>query len=298
MTNPADPILLSIVILNHNSGTMLRDCLDSLFAEEYPFRIEVLIPDNASTDDSLTLAQSKWGKRIRVIHNGRNGGFAWGNNLAIREAKGKYVCALNPDTIIHAGAFPTLIRFMEEHPRAGFVGPKVLNRDGTFQLSAKRMVPTPFDAISRALLLSKLFPSSPTFARYNITHLSPDETRQVDASTGCCMLARSEMLTEIGLLDEGYFIYCEDVDWFVRAKNAGWEVWYVADAVIEHHHAHTAAFRRKQAVIDFHQSMLRFYRKHYAEKYPAFFNGFIYAGVKARMYLMIGKKTLLGGWDK
>jgi GT2 family glycosyltransferase len=293
----ASEVTLSIIILNYNSGNMLVDCLDSIFADEYPFPIEVIVPDNASTDNSLRHAEEKWGHRIRVRDNGRNGGFAWGNNLAIREARGKYICALNPDTIIHQGAFPTLVAFMEEHPKVGFCGPKVLNKDGTFQLSAKRSIPTPFDAISRALLLSRLFPQSRTLARYNTTYFDPDETRIVDASTGCCMLARKEMLDEIGLLDESYFIYCEDVDWFLRAKRAGWEVWYIASAVIEHHHAYTAAFRKKQAVIDFHASMLHFYRKHYAADYPGWFNVLIYTGVWARKHLLITYRSLVGNWD-
>jgi GT2 family glycosyltransferase len=287
-------MMLSIIILNHNSGSMLVECLDSLFAESLPFPVEVIIPDNASTDDSLKLAVTKWGERIRCLQNGANRGFAWGNNLGISHARGKYVCLLNPDTIIHAGAFPRLVEFMEQHPRAGFAGPKVLNKDGSFQLSAKRSIPTPFDAICRAVGLSRVFPRSRRFARYNVTYLDPDETRLVDACTGCCMLARRAMLDDIGLLDESFFIYCEDVDWFLRAKKAGWEVWYVAAAIIVHHHAYSAAFRKRRAVIDFHRSMKRFYQKHYAARYPAPFNAFIYMGIWARLRMMCAYKALRG----
>jgi GT2 family glycosyltransferase len=286
------PVRLSIIILNHNSGTMLRDCLDSLFADELPADTEVIVPDNASTDASLGLAVRKWGSRIRVIHNGDNRGFAWGNNRGLEVSSGEYVCLLNPDTIIRRGAFGDLVSFMDSHPRAGIVGPKVLNKDGSFQLSAKRSIPSPFDAISRALLLSKLFPRSRRFARYNVTYLDPDTTQKVDACTGCCMLARRKMIDSIGSLDEGYFIYCEDVDWFVRAKKAGWEVWYVASAVIEHHHAYSESFRRYAAVRNFHDSMIRFHRKHFAADYPALFNAGIYAAVRARMFLIMGLKTL------
>lgn len=213
---------LSVIVLNHNSGSMLVDCLDSLFADPVAFPTEVIVPDNASTDDSVDRAVAKWGDRIRVLHNGGNRGFAWGNNRGIAEANGEFVCLLNPDTIIRRGAFQTLIDFLREHPRAGFAGPKVLNRDGSFQLSAKRSIPSPFDAFSRAVGLSKMFPHSRRLARYNVTYLDPDETQPVDACTGCCMVARRTMLDEIGLLDEGYFIYCEDVDWFIRARQAGW----------------------------------------------------------------------------
>lgn len=285
---------LSIIILNYNSGTLLRDCLDSVFADDLPEGTEVIVPDNESSDQSLALAEEKWGARIRVLRNGRNGGFAWGNNRGIEVCTGDFVCLLNPDTVIHRGAFPELLRFMKEHPRAGCVGPKVLNSDGSFQLSAKRSIPSPLDAVSRALLLSKVFPKSERFARYNMTYLDPDTTHRVDASTGCCMFIRRAALEEVGLIDEGYFLYCEDVDWFLRAKKAGWEVWYVPSAVIVHHHAYSERFRRRQSVEDFHRSMLRFHDKHHAQDLPAPVNAVIRAGVKARMHGMIAYKSLRG----
>jgi len=285
---------LSIIILNHDSGRMLVECLDSLFADDLPEPCEVIVPDNASTDSSLDLAVAKWGERIRVLHNGANRGFSWGNNLGVRVASAELICLLNPDTIIHRGAFRKLVSFMDDHPRAACVGPKVLNSDGSFQLSAKRSIPSPFDAICRASGLSKMFPGSRRFARYNLTYLDPDTTNRVDASTGCCMMLKRAALDEVGLLDEGYFIYCEDVDWFLRAKQAGWEVWYVASAGIEHHHAYSEKFRKSRAVVDFHHSMIRFHRKHFAARYPAIVNGMIYAGVLVRMQLMIAYKSLKG----
>ncbi len=285
---------LSIVILNYNSGTMLRDCLDSLFEDDLPTPYEVIVPDNASSDDSIALALEKWGDRIVVLHNGDNRGFSWGNNKGIVASRGEYVCLLNPDTVVHPGAFRELIAFLDAHPKAGCVGPRVLNKDGSFQLSAKRSIPTPFDSVSRALLLSKIFPKSETFARYNMTYLDPDTTHAVDASTGCCMVMRRKALDEVGLLDEGYFLYCEDVDWFLRAKKAGWEVWYVASATIEHHHAYSKRFRKQKAVKDFHDSMVRFHEKHFAESYPAAVNQLIYAAVRTRMHGIVLVSNLRG----
>jgi GT2 family glycosyltransferase len=284
----------SIVILNHNSGGLLTACLDSVFAEALPFTSEVIVPDNASTDDSLERAEAKWGERIEVIHNGDNRGFSWGNNIGIRRARGEYICVLNPDTVAHPGALLELARFLDEHPKAGFAGPKVFNSDGTLQLSCRRMIPSPFDAMARALLLSKIFPKSKRFARYNVTYLDENTAQRVDACTGCCMVARREMLNDIGLLDEGYFIYCEDVDWFQRAKNAGWEVWYVPSATIDHHHAYSAKFRKRRAVTDFHRSMIRFYRKHHAAQHSGAMNAFIYASVLARMGLIIAVNSIRG----
>lgn len=287
---------LSLVVLNHNSGNMLVECLDSVFAHPLPFAFEVIIPDNASTDESLDLVERKWGDRVRILRNGDNKGFSWGNNKGVALAKGDYICLLNPDTVVHGGALGTLVAFLETHPKAGCIGPKVLNKDGSLQLSAKRAIPSPFDAISRALFLSRIFPKSRRLAHYNVTYLDPDLTQQVDASTGCCMLFRRRALDEVGLLDEGYFLYCEDVDWFLRAKNAGWEVWYVAEAVIEHHHAYSTRFRRSQSVRNFHDSMIRFYDKHYAARYPVPFSVSIRTAVRARMYAMIVYRTFRG-WE-
>jgi GT2 family glycosyltransferase len=290
--NKEDRIKLSIIILNHNSGKMLLDCLNSFLGSSYPFTIEVIVPDNVSTDNSLKLAVEKWGDCIITINNNANNGFSWGNNIGIRASRGEYVCLLNPDTIVSPEAFLTLVDFMDKNPKAGIIGPKVLNKDGSFQLSAKRSIPNPFDAISRALLLSKIFPGSKRFSKYNLTYLDNDTIQKVDASTGCCMLTRREMLDQIGLLDENFFIYCEDVDWFLRAKKGGWEVWYVPTAVIEHHHAYSESFRKHKAVKNFHQSMIYFYSKHYAADYPWLFNQMIYSLVKLRMIMMISVKTL------
>ncbi len=285
---------LSIIILNHNSGTLLADCLASVFADEIPFPYEVIVPDNASTDDSIDEPMKRWGSRLRVLHNPRNGGFAYGNNIGIRAARGEILCLLNPDTVVRRGAFRALVEFLDAHPTAGFIGPKVLNDDGTLQLSARRSIPTPFDAIARALWLSKLFPTSKTFARYNRTYDDPELVQQVDASTGCCIVARRSMLDAIGLLDEGFFIYCEDVDWFIRARDAGWQTWYVPTAVIEHHHAYSEQFRKFRSVADFHHSMLYLYRKHYAAHYPLPVNALIAWMVRARMVSLMAVKSLKG----
>lgn len=285
---------LSLIILNYNSGGLLRACLDSVFADPPPFDLEVIVPDNDSHDDSLQRAAERWGERIRIIENGANRGFAWGNNRGIEVARGEYNCLLNPDTIVRPGALAELVAFLDATPRAGFVGPKVLNPDGSFQRSAKRSIPTPLDAISKALFLSRLFPHSRRLARYETTFLDENQTQPIEACTGCCMMLRRAVIDEIGMLDEGYFLYCEDVDWFIRAKWAGWEVWYHPVAVIEHHHAYSQSFRRYKTVRDFHDSMIRFHRKFRAQDYPPVVNALIYAAVRARMYLIMGRRTITG----
>jgi N-acetylglucosaminyl-diphospho-decaprenol L-rhamnosyltransferase len=295
-TDSASEPRLSVIILNHNAGTLLLDCLNSIYADPPPFSFEIIVPDNASTDQSLELARQAWGDRTRILENGANRGFAWGNNRGIDAARGSYLCLLNPDTVVRPGALSALVDFLEQHPRAGFAGPKVLGSDGALQSSAKRSIPTLFDAVSHALLLSRIFPRSRRFGRYETTYLDDDQPQQVEASDGCCMMVRRSVIDQIGKLDEGYFIYCEDVDWFLRAKWAGWEVWYCPDSVIVHLGSHTRTFRRWQAVRDFHDSMIRFHRKFYARQYPPAINALIYGAVRARMYLIMGWRTLRG-WN-
>jgi len=287
---------LSVIILNHNSGDLLLDCLNSIFADPPPFSFEVVIPDNASSDLSLERARQAWGDRIRILENGANRGFAWGNNRGIDAARGSYLCLLNPDTVVRPGALIALVDFLDRHPCAGFVGPKVLGPDGVPQPSAKRSIPTLFDAVSHALFLSRIFPKSRRFGRYETTYFDDDQPQQVEASDGCCMMVRRSVIDQIGKLDEGYFIYCEDVDWFLRAKWAGWEVWYCPHSVIVHLGSHTRTFRRWQAVRDFHDSMIRFHRKFYARQYPPAINTLIYAAVRSRMYLIMGWRSLRG-WN-
>lgn len=286
---------LSLVLLNYNSGPLLRACLDSIFAGELPADTEILIPDNASSDDSLALATEKWGDRIRVLPTGANLGFAGGNNVGIRASRGEYLCLLNPDTVVRPGALACLLRFMDEHPRAAFAGPKVLNLDGTLQASAKSAIATPADFFCRMLLLGRLFPRSQRLAHYRLAYPDAEATQQVEASAGCCIFARRAALEEIGLLDEGYFMYWEEVDWFLRARAAGWEVWYVPTAVIEHHERYGERFRRWRSVRDFHRSMARFYGKHFAPGFWAPVNWAVYAAIRLRS-LLIGVARTLKGW--
>jgi GT2 family glycosyltransferase len=187
-----------------------------------------------------------------------------------------------------------LVAHLDANPKVACAGPKVLDTDGSPQLSAKRTMPGPWDAVSRALLLSKLFPRSRRLAGYDAAYGDPDLTQQVDASASCCMLLRRTALDDVGPLDDGYFIYCEDVDWFLRARASGWTIAYVAEASIVHIHAYSARFRKRAAVEDFHRSMIRFYRKHYAASYPTLLNWVMYAGVYGRKELILLRRTLRG----
>ena len=286
---------LSVIVLTYEAGDLLLRCLLSVFASEAPFDWELILVDNRSTDGSVDRVVSRFGARIaQVVRNPRNGGFAYGHNAGMRVSRGEYVCLLNPDTVVRPDALAALVAFLDAHPAAGFVGPRVLNADGTDQRSAMRMIPTPADAAARALMLSRVFPRSRRFARFHAAGLDPALPHRVEACTGCCMVARRAMLDAIGLLDERFFLYCEDVDWFLRARSAGWSVHYLPAAVIEHQNAYSRRRRRFRAVFDAHWSMILFHEKHSAGAYPAPVNAALYGGVLARMGLLMAHGAVTG----
>ncbi len=286
------PPTLSVIVLNYRAGELLLRCLESVFADPTDFEVEVILIDNASPDDSFERARARFGDRLcHAVRNPRNGGFAYGNNVGLRLSRGEFVAVLNPDTRVHPGSFAALVAKLRADPKIGFVGPRVLTPDGEDEWSAQRMIPGPFDALARGLGLTRLLPSHPRWSRFEAGWLEPAVSQAVEASTGCCMVARRTMLDQIGHLDERFFIYCEDLDWFIRARDAGWQVHYVAEAVVEHQHAYSAKFRRYRSVYDHHASMIRFYRKHYAARYPSAVNWAMYAGVAARMGLLMGHRA-------
>src|SRR5262249_18977768 len=166
-------------------------------------------------------------------------GFSGGNNIGIKAAHGEYICLLNPDTRVNRGCFGALASFLDANPGVACAGPKVLDLAGSPQRSAKRTMPGPWDAMSRALLLSQLFPDSRRLAGYDAAYGDLDLTQEVEACASCCMALRRTALDAVGPFDEGYFIYCEDVDWFLRARFLGWKIAYVAEASIVHHHAYS-----------------------------------------------------------
>jgi GT2 family glycosyltransferase len=286
---------LSVVVLTYEAGELLLRCLESVFASQVPFAWEVILVDNRSTDGSVERVVERFGDRLaEVVRNPRNGGFAYGHNAGLRLSRGEYVCLLNPDTTVRPDALAALVAFLDANPGVGFAGPRVLNPDGTDQRSAMRMIPSPADAAARALMLSRLFPKSRRLARFHAAGLDPAQPHRVEACTGCCMVARRAMLEGIGPLDERFFLYCEDVDWFLRARAAGWSVHYRPEAVIEHRNAYSRRRRRFRAVFDAHWSMILFHEKHFARGYPAPVNAALYGGVLARMGLLMAHGAVTG----
>lgn len=257
------PVELSIIIVNWNAGNFLSGCLESIKKSVFAGKYEVIIVDNGSADKSLESVKERFADTY-VIENTANLGFAVAVNQGIRASSGKYVLLLNPDTVLSPDTLQVMADFMEKNRECGVAGCRVLNPDGTLQLACRRNIPTPADALYRFMGLSKLFPNTPRFSRYNLTYLPEDQLTAVDAVSGAFLMIRREVIKRVGLLDERFFMYGEDLDWCFRVKKAGYSIYYVPDTSIIHFHGQSSKHRVFKSTVDFHVSMLLFYNKHYS----------------------------------
>ena len=202
---------LAIVIVNYNTRRLLRECLASVYSSQGDFSYEVWVVDNASTDGSAEMVAAEF-SQTHLIRSEVNGGYAYANNLGLREILDlgcqmpSYVLLLNPDTLLPPSALADMLAFMEKHPEAGAAGPRLVRPSGELDLACRRSFPTPISSFYKIFGLSKLFPRSPRFARYNLTFLDPDETIEVDSVVGSFMMVRREAIQQVGLLDESFFI--------------------------------------------------------------------------------------------
>lgn len=258
---------VSICIVSLNCWSVLKDCLESLQLCIPRVDFETILVDNNSNDGTPELVNKHF-PDVYLILNRANIGFTRATNQAIEVSKGKYILWLNPDTILNKDTLPNLVHFLEMTPRAGIVGPKVWNPDGTFQPQCKRGVPTPLAYISYGLKLDRLFPNNRYFGQYLLTHLPDDKAAKVNAVSGCCLMARREVWAEIGPLDENIFAFGEDLDWCMRAQEKGWKVWYYPGSEIIHLKGQGGAhFRPYYKIKAMHKSFWIIYCKHLRKNY-------------------------------
>ncbi len=279
---------LGIVILNWNTSELLQRCLETVMASQGDFTYKVVVVDNASTDDSVAMVREKF-PEVEVIASEINGGYPYGNNLGLR-ALGfhgpghadadapRYAVLLNPDTEVPPDAFAQMTHYMDARPEIGVAGPKLVLLDGSLDLACRRSFPTPLVSLYRFSGLAKLFPKSPRFARYNMTFADPDQELEVDSVVGAYMQVRREAIEQVGLLDETFFMYGEDLDWAYRIKTAGWKVYYHPKVQVTH--VKRAASRQSQrAQFEFQRAMLLFYRKHYRRTTPLWLHLLVMLGL-------------------
>ncbi|MGB8646030.1 MAG: glycosyltransferase family 2 protein [Anaerolineae bacterium] len=285
---------LGIIILNYNTREVLRDCLKSLESAR-GLEFETIVVDNCSSDGSLDMMRQEF-PAVRVIASPRNGGFAYGNNLGLREFLAgpippRALLLLNPDTVVPPDALRGLMDFLDAHPRAGVVGPRLTLADGSLDLACRRSFPTPEVSFYRMTGLSKLWPRSRRFGRYNLTYLDENETAEVDSVVGACMLMRTQALQQAGLLDEAYFMYGEDLDLALRFKQCGWQVYYYPGVQVLHY-KRVASKRSRKAQLEFNRAMYIFYRKHYARTTPFWLHAIVVGGIALRGGMTLAREIV------
>jgi len=271
------PSKVSVVIVNYNSGEYLRRCITSVLAHRDD--VEILVWDNASTDDSLVL-QSNILDRIRLIRAERNFGFARAVNAAIRECSGEYVLLLNPDAEARSDFISPLVDFLDLQGGNCVVGGKVINPDGTLERACMRAMPTPWSAFLRLSGISLLFPNSRLLSRYNLPESKNDKPRKVGAVSGSFCIFSRKVGEEIGF-DERFFLFGEDLDFCLRAAEAGRPVWFVPSASVVHRKGVSMRTRPVASIFHFHNSMLQFHNKHFGPSHSIAFNSMVFIGVWA-----------------
>lgn len=283
--------MLSICIVSLNARDYLRACIRSIETHPPASPREIIVVDNGSTDGTRAMLAAEF-PQIQVIRNEENLGYTRPNNQAMRIAKGD-ILLLNPDTLVHPGAFDTLVRFLEQHPQVGICGPKILNRDGTLQKPCRRGVSRPWAVFSYFSGLAALFPKNPLFTGYLLTHLPEDEIAEVDGVSGACMLIRRAVYEQIGGFDERFFAYQEDADYCFQAQKAGWKIFYVPQAQVTHYGgmggSRTQPYR---SIIEWHRSYYLYYRKNLAHEYFFLFNWFYYALMLLKLGLSLLTNSL------
>jgi len=280
---PAVAGLTSVVTVNFNAGDILTASANAVLASTAP--VELLVVDNGSTDGSAEQVQARavpGAHRLVVTKAGANLGFARASNLGLRSAAGDYVLLLNPDCLIAPDTVARMRAVLDAHPGAGMAGPLILNPDGSEQAGCRRAVPTPWRSLVRTLGLGRLFPGR----RFDDFVLAdqplPAGPAPVEAISGAFMFVRRQALEDVGALDEGYFLHCEDLDWCMRFRQAGHQVLFVPGVTVVHHKGACSRDRPVRVQWHMHRGMIRFYGKFFRDRYPLPMMWLVYVGVWLR----------------
>ena len=291
---------LSIIIVNWNTQDYLTKCLRSLESSELPvgresdipvsvgsesaphrpLSVEIIVVDNASSDGSAAMVREAF-PWARLIANTENAGFARANNQAIRQSNGRYICLLNSDTEVYSGAFDTMVAFMEDHPQAAGCGPRLLNADSTLQPSCHPVL-TPDLEFWRLMFLDRIWRR----ATYDQQRWDRATARQTEVIKGACFLMRRAALAEVGLLDERYFVYTEEMDLCHRMLQAGWELWWVPNAVVKHYGEASSSQISEDMYVQLYLSKVQFHRKFGGERQATRFKQLMRVAYTPRLLVM------------
>lgn len=294
---------VDVIIVNYNAGNYLKTCLDSLKScSKRNFRLHVTVVDNKSSDDSIELIRGGKFSWLSIVKNSENVGFAAGCNIGIRKSKGSYILLLNPDTKVSKDTIAKMVDFLKVHPKAGIVTAKLVLSDGKIDPASHRGFPTPWASFTYFLGLEKLFPDNPKFSQYHLWSRPLNKVHEIDSPSGAFMLIKKEVIIKIGLLDEDFFMYAEDIDFSYRAKKAGFQIFYNPSSLVVHAKGISSGIKKhsektSKATIEtrirtskhFYETMKIFYHKHYANSYPKFLEILIFTFIDVKKNLKIFK---------
>jgi GT2 family glycosyltransferase len=277
---------LSVVIVNYNVKYFLEQCLHSVMKAIHELDAEIFVVDNNSVDGSIRMLREKF-PDITLIENKDNRGFSRANNQAIRKAKGEYILLLNPDTIVEDDTLVKCVRFMDENPEAGGLGVKMIDGKGKFLPESKRGLPSPSVAFFKIFGFSAMFPRSRIFNKYHLGYLDKDKTHPVDVLSGAFMMLRKNVIDEIGMLDENFFMYGEDIDLSYRITSAGFKNYYFPDTRIIHYKGESTKKSSLNYVFMFYTAMIIFARKHFSKENARIYSTLINLAIYIRAFFSL-----------
>ena len=282
---------LSIVIVNYNVQHFLEQCLHSVFAATKNVVAEIWVVDNNSVDGSVEMVKEKF-PQVKLIASKENLGFSKGNNLAIKKSIGEYILLLNPDTLVEEDTFEKVINFMDKTPKSGGLGVKMVDGKGIFLPESKRSLPTPEVAFHKIFGLSSIFPKSKKFGKYHCGYLDKNENHEIEILSGAFMLMRKEALDKVGLLDESFFMYGEDIDLSYRLIKGGYKNYYFSDTRIIHYKGESTKKSSVNYVFVFYNAMIIFAKKHFSQKNASLFSFLINIAIYLRAGVAITNRVL------
>jgi len=282
-------MILSIIIVNYNVKYFLHQCLKSIETAKKKINLEILVVDNNSVDNSVDMLQNEF-PEVKLILNSENTGFSKANNQAIKQAKGKYILLLNPDTIVQEDTLHKCVDFLEQNTTTGSLGVKMINGNGVFLPESKRSLPNPASAFYKIFGLSTLFPKSKKFGQYHLNYLNNNKTHEIDVVSGAFFMTRKKILEEIGMLDESFFMYGEDIDLSYRIQKAGYKNIYFPETSIIHYKGESTKKTSINYIIMFYKAMIIFVKKHYSKERAKPFIILINTAILIRALLSVIKR--------
>ncbi len=274
--SPSAQFDLSIIILNYNSQFWVKktlETLESFYLDRSQYKVETIVVDNNSSDDSIAIIKKDF-KWVKILINPENGGFAAGNNLALKNSQSRYNLLLNNDVqCTEKSNFDHLIQFMDQNPSIGVISPKIILPNGKLDLACHRGEPTPWAFFTYFMGLEKLFPHNADLAQYHLAYKNLHTIHAIDACSGAAMMVRTSAMNKVGLLDDQFFMYAEDLDWCKRFREAGYQIVFDPEVEVIHHKYKSGISSKSKATasktkLHFYDTMLQYYDKHYRHQYP------------------------------